>query len=216
MAVRPASRPRGPAGFTLGHALSTAAFWAFALGGLVFNTAYSGITLFNESILVEPATPEPHQSAHRDGLHRAGSQLPGRLAGRAIAHRRDHGGRDASLAAALLLLPLVRTPDQMMAYAAALGVSGGVVTVVFFACWSRVFGRRHVGRIQGAAQAVTVLASAAGPLLFAEAQTRTGRYDAVFFALAPLAAALALVCWFVRLPALPANPPRGWRDRRPA
>jgi MFS family permease len=203
----PDAAPVDPVGFTLGHALSTPAFWAFALGGLVFNTAYSGITLFNESILVEhgyTGTPtNPLIVMVFTGL--AANFLAGWLAGRLPITRIMAGGM-LQLAAALLALPLVRTPDQVMAYAAALGVAGGVVTVVFFACWSRVFGRRHVGRIQGAAQAVTVLASAAGPLLFAEAQARTGRYDAVFFALAPLAAALALFCWFVRLPALPGPP----------
>jgi len=37
----------------------------------------------------------------------------------------------------------------------ALGLGGGLVTVLFFAVWPRVFGRRHLGQIQGAAQAIT-------------------------------------------------------------
>ncbi len=39
--------------------------------------------------------------------------------------------------------------------------------VLFFSVWPRAFGRRDLGRIQGAAQALTVLASAVGPLLLA-------------------------------------------------
>ena len=66
----------------------------------------------------------------------------------------------AVLAAALLWLPLVRTYIQVMIYGIAMGVAGGVVTVVFFSVWGQVFGRSHLGRIQGCAQMMTVLASA--------------------------------------------------------
>ena len=54
-----------------------------------------------------------------------------------------------------------------MAWATAMGLGGGLVMVLFFSVWPAVFGRRHLGRIQGVAQALTVLASAVGPLLLA-------------------------------------------------
>jgi cyanate permease len=47
-----------------------------------------------------------------------------------------------------------------------------------------VYGRRHLGRIQGTAQAMTVLASALGPLLLAWWIDRTGSYAAMFRILA--------------------------------
>ena len=50
-----------------------------------------------------------------------------------------------------------------------MGLAGGFVMVVFFSFWGRAYGRAHLGRIQGAAQALTVLASAVGPLLLAGA-----------------------------------------------
>ena len=43
-----------------------------------------------------------------------------------------------------------------------------MITVIFFAVWRRAFGAAHLGRIQGAAQMLTVLASAIGPLIFAK------------------------------------------------
>ena len=71
------------------------------------------------------------------------------------------------LAGGLVALPHVSTRLHVMAWATAMGLGGGLVMVLFFSVWPRLFGRRHLGRIQGAAQALTVLASAIGPLLLA-------------------------------------------------
>ena len=87
--------------------------------------------------------------------------------------------------------------------ASSLFASGGIVTVVFFTVWGQVFGRTHLGRIQGSAQAATVVASAVGPLLLAETLRRTGSYDVLFFSLAALVAALGLGGWLVKNPARP-------------
>ena len=57
-----------------------------------------------------------------------------------------------------------------------MGLGGGLVMVLFFSVWPRVYGRAHLGRIQGAAQAMTVLASAIGPLLLAWCVEWTGSY----------------------------------------
>jgi hypothetical protein len=63
-----------------------------------------------------------------------------------------------------------------------------------------VFGRRHLGRIQGAAQALTVLASAVGPLLLAWCVEATGSYAAMFTLLAGVIAATALAALVVPVP----------------
>ncbi len=87
-----------------------------------------------------------------------------------------------------------------MIYGAIMGIAGGVVTVVFFSVWGQVFGRAHLGRIQGCAQMMTVFASAVGPLLLAETLRSTGSYDFIFNFLAVLTVALGLGAWFVTLP----------------
>jgi MFS family permease len=107
------------------------------------------------------------------------------------------------LAGALIAFPLVRTLPQVYLYAAALGVAGGVVTVVFFGVWGQTFGPAHLGKIQGAAQMLTALASAAGPLLLAVCQRWTGSYTPRFQGAAAVAAVLALCAWCVPLPAPP-------------
>jgi MFS family permease len=85
-----------------------------------------------------------------------------------------------------------------------MGVSGGIVIVVFFAVWSQAFGRAHLGRIQAAAQFVTVIASAVGPLVFARCHARYGSYSPILFALAPIVLLCALSAWRVKLPPQPA------------
>ena len=81
-----------------------------------------------------------------------------------------------------------------------MGIAGGVVTVVFFSVWGQVFGRAHLGRIQGWAQMMTVFASAVGPLLLAETLRSTGSYNFIFNLLAVLTVLLGLAAWFVALP----------------
>jgi hypothetical protein len=81
------------------------------------------------------------------------------------------------------------------------GIAGGFVTVVFFSFWGRACGRAHLGRIQWAAQAMTVLASAIGPVFLARWVEATGRYAAAFYALAALVLALGLAAALVPLPA---------------
>ena len=87
-----------------------------------------------------------------------------------------------------------------MAYATVMGLAGGFVTVLFFAFWSRVYGRRELGRIQGSAQAMTVFASAVGPLLLAFSKDATGSYAACFYGIAILVGMLACASWIVPVP----------------
>jgi hypothetical protein len=72
--------------------------------------------------------------------------------------------------------------------------------VVFFSVWPRAYGRMSLGRIQGTAQAITVLASAVGPLLLAWCVEWTGSYAAMFQILAGAIAALGVGALLVRVP----------------
>jgi MFS family permease len=106
----------------------------------------------------------------------------------------------AILTAGLLVLPQIAAAWQVYAWAACMGIGGGFITVLFFTVWPRVFGRRQLGVIQGAAQAMTVVASAVGPLLLAWCVERTGAYATAFYA---LAAPVALVGLWAPLIAAP-------------
>jgi MFS family permease len=191
------------AGATLQEALATPAFWVFALAASVYGLAASGIALFNESILAfrgfDPST------YYRTLVVTALTALLGNLMGGAFASR---GSLRRLLAAAMLLLtaslaalPHVTTQAQVMAYAVVMGLAGGFVMVVFFSFWGRAYGRAHLGRIQGAAQILTVLASAVGPLLLAQCVAWTGSYAAAFYAMAAVVALLGLSAMVVPIPA---------------
>ena len=188
--------------FTLREALLTPAFWVFSLSSSVFGLVYSGIALFNESILAERGF-----DASTYHLVLAISALVGLLAnfgGGWLASRwpiqRLMGLGMAVLGGALIALPLVQTQLQVVLYGVTMGAAGGVVTVVFFSVWGQAFGRTHLGRIQGSAQTMTVLASAVGPLLLAETFRRTGSSDSLFYGLAGIVAILGISSWYVRMP----------------
>jgi MFS family permease len=185
-----------------GEALRTPAFWVFGLASAMFGLVYSGIALFNQSILEQRGF-----DANVYQMVLVVSTMLGLLAnfgGGWLAMRwpiqRLMGLGMAVLAGALVALPLVTTMTGVMGYGVAMGVAGGVVTVVFFSVWSQVFGRVELGRIQGAAQMMTVVASAIGPVLLAATLERTGSYDLMFWVLAGLTAGLGLACWRVRMP----------------
>lgn len=116
------------------------------------------------------------------------------------------------LAAGVVALPHVSSMAHVMAWAVVMGLGGGLVMVLFFSVWGRLFGRRHLGRIQGSAQALTVVASAVGPLLLAWCLESTGSYAAMFHILAAVIAAVAVAALLVSLPDAPpvmyANLPR--------
>jgi MFS family permease len=103
-------------------------------------------------------------------------------------------------AAAIGALPVLRTHLELWFFAALIGLAGGMITVMFFAVWRRAFGAAHLGRIQGAAQMLTVLASAIGPLIFAKSAAWTGSYFPALWVLAPCVLLLSVAAFRVALP----------------
>ena len=190
-------------GDTLGYALRTGAFWVFAAGTALYGLVASGIGLFNESILAERGFgPDVY---YQTLIVTAMTALLGNFLGGWLANTVSLGRLLAIslgvLAAGLIGLPHVTSLAHVMIWATAMGLGGGLVMVLFFSVWPRVFGRRHLGRIQGAAQALTVLASAIGPLLLAWSVDRTGTYTTMFRLLAGTIAAVGIAALLVRVPA---------------
>jgi MFS family permease len=197
------------AGYPWTAAIGTHAFWSFGIGAALYGLVASGIGLFNESILAERSFgPEVYYRSlavtAMTGL--AGNFLGGWLAAR-MPPTRLLAASMGILTLGLAALPHVSVEWHVMLWAAAMGLGGGFVMVLFFAVWPRVFGRRHLGRIQGTAQAVTVLASAIGPLLLAWCVTLTGSYSWAFTLLAAVIGLVALDAFFVSLPPPVVVPP---------
>jgi MFS family permease len=189
-------------GYLWGEALLTPAFWIFAIGTSLYGLVASGIGLFNESILAEHGFDA--NIYYQTLVVTALTALAGNFLGGWLATRVPLGRLMAIslfiLTGGLLALPLASTRLLVMAWAIAMGLGGGLVMVLFFSVWARVFGRRHLGRIQGAAQALTVLASALGPLLLAWCVEWTGGYTAMFRILAGVIAIVAVAALIAPLP----------------
>jgi MFS family permease len=204
---------------TVWDALRSPAFWTFAFSSSIFGLVYSGIALFNQSILEQrgfDATTFHTVLAVSTMLGLIANFAGGWLASRWSIQKLMGVGM-AALACALLALPLVRTYAHVMLYGAIMGISGGVVTVVFFSVWGQAFGRSHLGRIQGCAQTMTVFASAVGPLLLAQTLRQTGSYDVLFNSLAAVVAILGIASWYVPLPSRAApNPTSRCLGKMPA
>jgi MFS family permease len=210
-ASTPEQKEHDEEGLTLGETLATPAFWVFALATSLYGLIAAGISLFNQSILQEREFPREvfltiTVMSPMVGL--AANLATGWLAGR-IAHGKLLAGAMVLLAAAMVCFPFVRTLWQVYLYAVAMGIAGGMVTVIFFGIWARAFGTAHLGKIQGAAQMLTVLASAVGPLLLAAGKQRFGTYVPAFQAGAVAAAVLAIAAWLVPLPKMQTAAKRG-------
>ena len=177
---------------------------SFALASSVYGLIASGIGLFNESILAERGF-----RARRLLPALAVTAITGLAGNFAAGAFADRGSLRQVLVAALVHPDAARwrrwrtsrPVGQVMAQAVAMGIAGGFVMVVFFSFWGRAYGPAHLGRIQGAAQAMTVLASAVGPLFLALWVETTGSYAAAFYALAAVVAALAVAAALVPIPA---------------
>jgi MFS family permease len=194
---------QGATDATLWTALASPAFWVFGVSSALYGLVASGIGLFNESILAERGfTPDVYHQALAvtaiTGL--AGNVAAGAWADRGSL-RRILIAALAILAAALIAFPHVTAIWHVMAQAVAMGVAGGFVMVVFFSFWAKAYGRLHLGRIQGVAQALTVFASAVGPLLLAWYAKTTGSYAGAFYVLAAVLIGLAIAAVIVRIPA---------------
>ena len=189
-------------GFTLVQALMTPAFYVFAIGSALYNLIIAGVLLFNQSILGELGFDETvFQYAMAVFM---GTGLLGNFTAGWAAQRWSLGRlmTIAMLAVGVYLLafPQLKTSGQALAHAGLLGFSGGVVSVIFFTAWADIFGRLHLGKIQGAAQVFAVLASATGPLFIESVFSSAGTYAPAFYALAPAVLLIAVFAWFVYIP----------------
>jgi MFS family permease len=189
-------------GLTLAAALRTPAFWVFGGATSFFGLVSSGLGLFNQAVLAERGFD---QQTYVTFL--AGTSIIALVGQFACGWLTLHWSMPRLLGLAMLIyatalaaLPLLTTLPQLWMFAALMGLSGGMITVMFFAVWRQAFGPGHLGRIQGAAQMLTVLASAIGPLIFAQCAALTGSYAPALWALAPCVLLLGVAAFRVEMP----------------
>jgi MFS family permease len=198
------SRAKTPArSFTLSEAMRTPAFWIFGGATSLYGLVSSGLGLFNQAVLAERGfdrTVYYHFLAVTTLIGLGGQLISGWVMMRWSICRLMAVAMFL-YAAGLGLLPFVHSSFQLWTFAAAVGLAGGIITVTFFAVWSRAYGQANLGRIQSVAQIQTVLASAVGPVLFAKCAALTHSYSPILFTLAPIVLLLGVAAWRVSLPA---------------
>lgn len=187
--------------WTWREAMCSPIFWMFALSCSLFNWVSSGIGLFNQDVLAELGfSAEVYQSAL--GLSTLVTLLSNGMAGwvaiRWTLTRLMTIGM-LMLSACLFTLPFMTIVAVVYLNAVFLGISAGIVIVVFFTCWGQCFGTAHLGMIQGTAQALTVLSSALGPVSMAISKEYYGSYQPLFIALASLSLFSAFLFMRVKL-----------------
>jgi MFS family permease len=182
--------------------LRTPAFWVFSSATALFGMVWSAVTLFNEAILREHGF-DARTYYLAMALLTAGGLVANMVAGW-LAMRwplgRLLGLGMLVLAAQLAAFPAVTTFPALIVYSLGLGAAGGFITVVHLTFYGRAFGRRDLGQIQGAAQVLSIFASALGPWLLAVWHETTGSYDTLFVPAGVLAIVLGMGAWAVPLP----------------
>ena len=185
---------------TLAQCMRIPAFWAYSAGIAAFAAISSATGLFNQALLAERGFDQKmayHFLAGSAMIALLGQMICG--AGlRWLPIRFWLGGALFVQAAALASYKFIHTSAGMWTLAALMGLSGGIITVAFFAIWGDSFGKRHLGRIQGMAQMCTVLASALGPLLLERAAGFLHGYANTLMIAAPVCVLLGLLVLTLR------------------
>jgi MFS family permease len=190
------------ASLTLIEAIRTPAFWVFGGATALFGLVSSGLGLFNEAVLAERGFDQPTYVSFLTGMSIVtllGQFLCGWLTLR-WSMQRLLGIAMFLYAMAIGALPVLRTRAELWIIAVLIGLAAGMIMVIFFAVWTRAFGRAHLGRIQGAAQLLTVVASAIGPLIFAQSAAVTGSYFPALWILAPCTFVFGVIALRVKMP----------------
>ena len=187
---------------TLREALLTPCFWVFAIGMALYGGLIASVSLFNESILQELGFGQETFRYAMAGLMSAG--LLGNMIAAWLARRI---GLPRVMAVSLAILTIVmltydrlQSDWQVITHAGIFGFCGGVFSVLFFTGFGQAFGHTHLGKIQGCAQALAVIASALGPWWLADVQQRLGSYFSAMTSAAPVFALVAICAWFTKIP----------------
>ena len=163
---------------TWSAALQTPAFWTFTISTALYYLVLSGLTLFTEDVLSKLGFARNvyiPAMASMMGAGLIGNFAAGWLSSRWTVTKLLTISL-LILAAVLLRLPSLRSEGEVMFLFAMYGVCGGAFAVLFFVGYGQAFGQSHLGKIQGTAQALGVVASALGPKLLAETEAATGSY----------------------------------------
>ncbi|MFW6153932.1 MAG: MFS transporter [Planctomycetota bacterium] len=188
--------------FTVGEALRTYTFWAFALPQVVFSSFMTGlmfnlVSVFEQAGLGERAlTTALLGSAWTGG---AAMVLTGWVGDR-IKLKYLLVVMVTSLAVSALAVALSRPEAMVPLVMVGNGITAAMFAVVPAVAWPRFFGREHLGAISGAVVGMAVFASAIGPWLFGTTLEKAGSYIPVGWTCLGILVVLFLGAWWAESP----------------
>jgi len=193
----PTAHPQS--GLTLNQCIRQPVFWVYCSGICLFAGVQAGIGLFNEALLGERGFDR--ETYHHFIAGTAIIALLGQALGGGSRWLPLRGWLGFALVAqgiGLAGFKFISNQGQLWLFASIMGITGGIITVAFFAIWPESFGRRHLGRIMGAVQTLSVLSSSAGPLLLERGATLYGSFSQCLSAAAPLSILIGLFSFFLK------------------
>ncbi len=189
-------------GVTRGVALRTPFFWVLTAMVASIWMLVTGINFHQISLLtaqglstVEAAGNFIPQTVANLGATFAAGYLTDRVGARSLIV-----ASMAALAAALALGTTVTSGIVAIAFGALIGTAGGAVRGFEAATFTHYFGPRHIGAIRGVVTAISVGASAFGPLLFATLHDVTGSYSPALLGSLAFPAAVIVAALLVPTP----------------
>ena len=188
--------------YTHGEAMRTPMLWVCSLSISLYGMIVAGISLFNESILVDQGFRKEvyyESLALGTGMGVVAKMCAG-LLGIYWPVNRLLSVALMLLAGSLVWLTQLASYQDVVGYVIVSALAGGMLTVLFFSAWPDLYGRAHLGKIQGIAQMMTVLASAIGPLIFAQTRELAGSYHPLLWVLSACAALTAVIAWLTPSP----------------
>jgi cyanate permease len=185
-------------------ALRTPFFWVVTAGIAAVGLLATAVNFHQVSLLGERGMSAAEAAANF--LPQTAANLVGTLVMGVLADRvRSQLLVVASmllLAGALLAGTLVTPGLLAIGFGLLIGTAGGAMRTIEAATFPRHFGTTHIGAIRGVVTAVSVGATAFGPLLFATLHDATGTYTPALLLSIPLPVTIAIAALFIRPPAI--------------
>lgn len=134
-----------------------------------------------------------------------GALLAGAIVSR-LGARLTLSGAFALMGANMATLLLVGNFLQALVWGASIGILiGAIFNTLYQTTWANYFGRRSLGKINGAIWPIQMVANATGPLIAAVAYDGLGSYTVVFLLFGGLIGACAVMTSFARPPKAPVS-----------
>jgi MFS family permease len=188
----------GPRAAAARRILTSRSFWQLAIPMSAPSLIVTALVFHQVSIFGEHGVSES-VAAGVFAVYAVASALTGLLAGFLVDRLGPKMIFVANLSllfGAMLMLQVVNSALLAGVYAAILGASGGMQSVVSGVTWVHYYGRDGLGRVQGSAMMISISAAALGPLPLAISRDLTGSYSAGIAAMLILLASCIVIAAF--------------------